>query len=196
MVLSASRDATAASTEARIGEILKRLREQHGLSLRTLASRAGFSASFLSQLENAQVSPSIASLERIAAELGVTLANLFEASQAPAAAVVRADARPGFTSSWSRARVESLTPAGERRPIEAVSVTLAPRGASGKHLTTHPTDQFAYVVNGPVTVFLGEERLSLNTGDAALIPRKAGHRWQNDGAAPAQVLLVSTRLSH
>jgi transcriptional regulator with XRE-family HTH domain len=196
MSVNATRDVATASTEARIGEILKQLREEHGMSLRALASRAGFSASFISQLENGQVSPSIASLDRIAAELGVTLANLFEASQAPVAAVVRADARPGFTSSWSRARVESLTPPGARRPLEAVSVTLAPRGASGKHLTTHPADQFAYVVKGPLTVFLGEERLTLDTGDSVLIPRKIGHRWQNDDSDAAQVLLVSTRLLH
>ena len=185
----------AVSTEARIGEVLKRLREQHGLSLRTLAGRAGFSASFLSQLENSQVSPSIASLDRIAAELGVTLADLFEASQEPVAAVVRATRRPGFTSSWSRARVESLVPAGERRPLEAVSVTLAPRGASGKHVTGHSTDQFAYVTKGPLTLFLGDDRLSLETGDSAIIPRRTPHRWHNDGAHAAQVLLVSTRLS-
>lgn len=195
MIAGATRDVGAGSTEARIGEILKRLRDQHGLSLRTLASRAGFSASFLSQLENGQVSPSLASLEKIAAELGVTLASLFEASQAPAPAVVRADDRPGFSSSWSRARIESLTPAGERRPLEAVSVTLEPRGASGKHLTTHPADQFAYVILGPLTVFLGTERLTLDSGDAVLIPRKTGHRWQNDGARAAEVLLVSIRLS-
>jgi transcriptional regulator with XRE-family HTH domain len=196
MPVHAIRDLSAPSTEARIGEVLKRLRDQHGLSLRTLATRAGFSASFLSQLENGQVSPSLASLDRIAAELGVTLAGLFEASQAPVAAVVRADARPGFTSSWSRARVESLTPSGERRPLEAVAVTLAPRGASGRDLAGHPTDQFAYVTKGPLTLFLGDDRLSLAAGDAAVIPRKSPHRWQNDGTAEAQVLLVSIRLSH
>jgi transcriptional regulator with XRE-family HTH domain len=196
MAVHALREASALSTEARIGEVLKRLREQHGLSLRTLATRAGFSASFLSQLEHGQVSPSIASLDRIAAELGVTLADLFEASQAPVAAVVRAAERPGFTSSWSRARVESLTPSGERRPLEAVAVALAPRGTSGKHAAGHPTDQFAYVLKGPLTLFLGDDRLSLQTGDAAIIPRKSPHKWQNDGTGSTQVLLVSIRLSH
>jgi transcriptional regulator with XRE-family HTH domain len=187
--------ASAPSAEARIGEVLKRLREQHGLSLRTLATKAGFSASFLSQLENGQVSPSIASLDKITGELGVTLADLFEATQAPVPAVVRSDARPGFTSSWSRARVESLTPSGERRPIEAVAVSLAPRGASGKDATVHPTDQFAYVLRGPLTLILGDDRLSLNAGDAAMIPRKTPHRWHNEGTGTAEVLLVSTRLS-
>jgi XRE family transcriptional regulator, regulator of sulfur utilization len=193
MSLHATREPAGQSKEARIGEILKRLREQLGFSLRTLAARAGFSASFLSQLENGQVSPSIASLDRIASELGVTLADLFEASQTPVASVVRAQDRPGFTSSWSRARIESLTPSGERRRLEAIAVTLAPRGTSGKHPTSHPTDQFAYVLTGPLTLILAEDHLSLGSGDTAVIPRKTPHRWLNEGPNATQVLLVSTR---
>lgn len=182
-------------TEVRVGEVLKRVREQHGLSLRTLATTIGFSASFLSQVENGQVSPSIASLSRIATELGLTLADLFEASQTPVASVVRATERRGFTSSWSHARIESLTPSSaERRPLEAVAVTLSPQGASGRHAAGHAVNQFAYVLQGPLTLFLEEERLSLTSGDAVVIPRKTPHRWENEGHASAQVLLVSVRL--
>jgi XRE family transcriptional regulator, regulator of sulfur utilization len=187
------RDASA--TETRIGEVIKRLRERHGLSLRTLAARSGFSASFLSQLENGQVSPSIASLEKLTSQLGVTLADLFEASQTPGAAVVRAGDRPGFTSSWSRARVESLIPSGGRRPLEAIAVTLSPRGASGRELTVHQADQFAYVLKGPLTLFLNADRLSLDTGDAAMIPRKTPYRWENGGTSLSEVILVSVRLT-
>ena len=142
-------DAVIRSTEARIGEVLRQLREKLGLSLRTLAAQAGFSASFMSQVENGQVSPSIASLEKIAGELGVSLADLFEASQTPTPAVVRGDARPGFTSMWSKARVELLTPSGERRAVAAVAVSLTPGGASGKHPSNHPTDQFAMYSPAP-----------------------------------------------
>lgn len=181
--------------EVRVGEILKRVREQHGLSLRTLAAKVGFSASFLSQVENGQVSPSLASLGRIAAEVGLTLADLFEASQAPSASVVRSHERQGFTSSWSKARVESLTAAtGERKPLEAIVVALSPQGASGKHVVAQAVDQFAYVLEGPVTLFLDERRLDLAGGDAVTIPRKTPHRWENEGTADAQVLLVSVRL--
>jgi transcriptional regulator with XRE-family HTH domain len=189
-------DAVIRSTEARIGEVLRQLREKLGLSLRTLAAQAGFSASFMSQVENGQVSPSIASLEKIAGELGVSLADLFEASQTPTPAVVRGDARPGFTSMWSKARVELLTPSGERRAVAAVAVSLTPGGASGKHPSNHPTDQFAYVLAGTIMLFMAEEEISLDAGDAVTIPRKTPHRWRNDGAVEAQVLLVSLRLFH
>lgn len=190
---AASSRAGQPSTEARIGEVIKRLRERSGLSLRTLATRVDFSASFLSQLENGQVSPSIASLERIVRELGVTLADLFEASQSPGAHIVRAASRPGFTSEWSRARVESLSVAGARAQLEAIAVTLDPRGASGKHATRHAMDHFAFVLEGTLTLLLDEERLELSTGDCILIPRRAAHRWVNTTSDTSQVLLVFAR---
>ncbi len=43
------------------------------MSVRMLAKQAGFSPSFMSQVENGQVSPSISSMEKIAAAVGVTL---------------------------------------------------------------------------------------------------------------------------
>ncbi len=47
------------------------------MSLRALADRVDFSASFLSQIENGQCSPSISSMEKIANALGVTLGQFF-----------------------------------------------------------------------------------------------------------------------
>jgi transcriptional regulator with XRE-family HTH domain len=181
------------SAELRLGNTLKARREELGLSLRTLATRAGFSASFLSQLETGQVSPSIASLGRIAAELGLTLAGLFAGSPGHSGAVVRADSREGFTSSWSRARLESLMPAGSgTRTLEAIGVTVQGGGCSGKHLTLHPTDQFVYVVKGSVTLFLNNEELRLAQGDATLVPKQVPHRWENSTRRPVEILLVSS----
>ena len=70
---------TLETVEQRIGSEAKRLRENAGLTLRTFAEQAGFSARFMLQLENGVVSPSIASLEKIAltqlSELGVESGN-------------------------------------------------------------------------------------------------------------------------
>jgi transcriptional regulator with XRE-family HTH domain len=174
---------------------LKIHREKSGLSLRTLARRAGFSSSFLSQLENGQVSPSIGSLERIANELHLTLSDLFEATQ-PVPAVVRAGRRPGFNSKWSRGRVESLIHADISRTFDAVAVTLEPKGTSGGHPTTRSSDQFAYMLAGTLRLFLGDEVVNLRKGDAIVVPNRVPHRWENAGRVPAQVLLLSIRLAN
>lgn len=51
------------------GALIRDFREHRCLSVRTLAARAGFSPSFLAQVENGLASPSIASLEKIVAAL-------------------------------------------------------------------------------------------------------------------------------
>lgn len=184
---------TVETAEQRLGPELKRLREEAGISLRTLADRAGFSPSFISQLENGQVSPSIASLEQIAATLNVTLADFFATPQTSEVVVVRADARPSFRSSWSRARIASLIPAGKGQPLEAMMVTIEAGGSSGKQASGVASDQFAVVFSGQPTLTLADDTLELDLGDAVLIRAKTPHRWQNRQRTPAQVLLVSPR---
>jgi transcriptional regulator with XRE-family HTH domain len=63
--------------EQSVGGALRRLRKESRVSVRMLASKCGFSPSFISQVELGQASPSIASLDRIALALGGRWANSF-----------------------------------------------------------------------------------------------------------------------
>ena len=47
-----------------IGEHIRRLRLEHRLSVRAFAAQTGFSPSFISQLENGQVTPSLVKRRR------------------------------------------------------------------------------------------------------------------------------------
>lgn len=192
-MISKRSPAAADTIEERIGPELKRLREAAGISLRTLADRAGFSPSFISQVETGQASPSIASLAQIAATLDVTLADFFAAPDSANVVVVRADARPSFRSSWSRARIDSLIPPGTGHPIEAIMVTTEPGGSSGKHAAGVTNDQLAVVFSGQLTLTLAEDTLDLETGDAVLISARTPHHWHNRKRTAAQVLFVSSR---
>ena len=193
--MPAKREGSVQETvEQRIGPELKRLRERAGLSVRALAEQAGFSASFISQLENGVVSPSIASLEKIASMLGVTLGDLFTASEATDVAVVRADVRPSFRSSWSKARIEAVMPFSAGRRLEAMMVTLEPGGTSGKRPTSGALDQLAVIFEGQLTLTLSGEQIELNRGDAVLIRARAPRQWHNTGIILAQVLIVSSRV--
>jgi transcriptional regulator with XRE-family HTH domain len=181
--------------EQRIGPELKRLRERAGMSVRSLAERAGFSASFISQLENGQVSPSIASLGRIAAILRVSLADLFTPHEDEGITLVRTGARPGFRSWWSRARIDGLTPVAAPHQIEALLVTLEPGGSSGKRPAAAATEQFVLVFEGRIGLETDDGTFELARGDAAFIPARIAHRFLNATEAVAQVLLVSPRAS-
>jgi len=175
-----------------VGDLVRRLRDERGLSLRALATATGFSPSFLSQLENGQVSPSIASMERIANTLGVTLGAFFASlGSSEAGVVVRVADRAQLPSQWSHAVMEALSPMRRGRLIEPLLITLEPGGRSGKHPTAQPREEFAFVLEGEVELALGPDTFRLATGDAVTILRGELRRWSNNGAAVARVLVVA-----
>lgn len=180
-------------SQERVAETVRTLREAKGLSVRTLAASAGFSPSFISQVENGQASPSISSLERIASVLGVTLAEFFSDSAPTPAKVVRASGRQELTSQWSRAQLEALGPVGASHKLESVMLTLEPGGLSGKHPATYGRETFVMVFEGEVTLTMGSEEHQLRRGDAVTLPPDMVHRWENPSSAPVRLIMVSAR---
>lgn len=61
----------------RIGKLIKALRENAELTQEQLAKKAGVNHSYISLLETGQRMPTVKTADKIAAALGVTLADLF-----------------------------------------------------------------------------------------------------------------------
>jgi len=180
-----------APVELNLGERLRQLRTERRLSVRTLAARSGFSPSFVSQVELNHASPSIASLGRLAAALGVTLSDFFQAADTPGPVFARAAHRPRLTSWWSRARIEALSAAGAGNPFQAVLITLSAGGASGRRPQPQSGPRFAVVVEGRVQLTLGEQTHLLAVSDAVTFNGEVPHRWKNADTRPARLLIVS-----
>jgi transcriptional regulator with XRE-family HTH domain len=174
-----------------VGDLVRRLREQRGLSLRALAGATEFSPSFISQLENGQVSPSIASMERISNTLGVTLGEFFASlGSVEGGVIVRASDRTQLPSQWSHATLEALSPMNRGRLIEPILITLEPGGRSGKHPSAQPREEFAFVLEGEVELTLGPDTFQLKAGDAVTILRGELRRWTATSSV-ARVLVVA-----
>jgi transcriptional regulator with XRE-family HTH domain len=173
--------------------MLRQHREKIGLSVRSLATRAGFSPSFISQVENGIASPSIGSLEKIAACLQVTLAELFHERDGFASTVVRAKNRPRLESGWSQAEIESLgsDPASRLDPL---LITLQPGGASGKKGHAINREQFVFIVSGQVILTMNEIEQELSTGDAVTVRSHTAALWVNLSKRPVQLLFISPNL--
>ena len=183
----------ASLKQQRVGEHVRRLRVQAGISLRTLARQTGFSASFLSQVENGQVSPSISSMEKIAAALGASLGEFFAAAAGgEGGLVVRAADRQAMSSGWSKADIEALSVGRSTARLEAILVTLQPGGRSGRHPYPHPREEFAFVVQGEVMLNLGPEEHRLRRGDAAAILPGELRLWRNEARSPARIMIVTS----
>jgi transcriptional regulator with XRE-family HTH domain len=62
----------------RLGEHLRRLREQSGQSQDTLANRCGLHRTYVGAVERGERNPTVLSLKRYAEGLGVSIADLVE----------------------------------------------------------------------------------------------------------------------
>src|SRR6188472_751175 len=67
---------------------------------------------------------------------------------------------------------------------------IAPGDATTWHIH-HAEDETFYVVEGTLTVRVGEERFTVGTGGYAFGPRGIPHGFRNAGAIPARVLLMA-----
>lgn len=178
------------SASVRVGLRLRELRLARGMSVRSLSEGAGFSPSFVSQVENGQASPSIVSLDRLAKTLGVALSAFFPEETVPAT-VIRKDDRRRIVSDWSRATLESLALQEAGAPVDAILLTLGGGGRSGSSAQTRSFGIFAYLLLGQVELVIAEDSFSLGPGDAVTIPANTPHLWVNNRLDPAELILVS-----
>jgi transcriptional regulator with XRE-family HTH domain len=178
-------------SSVKVGERIRQLRLDLGMSARTLASNTGFSPSLISQVEHGLVTPSIGSLERIALALGVSLGKFFAEPDTHAVGLVRADLRQKLISTWSPVTIEALGPMDGSTKLEPVMITMAPGGRSGKYPTAHFRERFALVLEGEVSLTLEDEVLTLGTGDAITFTSAKQHQWENTGVGPAKLIIVA-----
>ena len=174
-----------------VGERIRQLRLGLGMSVRALAAKTGFSPSLISQAENNQVTPSIGSLERIAMALGVSLGKFFAEPETSPVRLVQASVRPKLTSTWSPVSIEALSPLDEAGKLEPIMLTMEPGGRSGKFPAAPGGEKFALVVEGEVTLTLGDEVHVLRKADAITFIPTTSYEWTNISSGPTQVVIVT-----
>jgi transcriptional regulator with XRE-family HTH domain len=177
-----------------IGEHIRRLRSDRRVSVRAFAAETGFSASFISQLENGQVAPSLGSLHKIAETLGVTLGEFFAAAETgEEPLIVRTEERHRLDSTWTDAHIEALGPMKQGHKLEPMIAVFGPGGKSGKRPHDQAREEFAFVIRGQVTLTLADEENTLRAGDAVTLPARAPRLWENRTKEIAEILMVSSR---
>jgi transcriptional regulator with XRE-family HTH domain len=171
-----------------LGERLRAIRQLRRKTLKEVASAAGISESFLSQLERGRTNATIATLQRLSTALGIEVSDLF-ATNAARPRVLRRDAREFIA--WGRlGRKALLTP----KPFHSLEVVVArfdPGGSTGDEPYTHgESEELLIVIEGEVHVQLGADVYTVSAGDSVHYESSTPHRVANHGDEPAEVLFV------
>jgi len=181
-----------------LGLRLKTLRLQKGLTLRELARQAGCSASFISQLELNQASPTIANFEKICTALKMSLVDVLREEphlQEPIQVPLDSEDHP-LAMFWQRARLRHLLPHDAPKPFTALQLTMDVDGETPPRSSRRSFNELAIVLKGNVELIVGEKVFSLEPCTAIYFDLGMVHQWRNVGANVAEVLMVHPYVFH
>jgi transcriptional regulator with XRE-family HTH domain len=172
----------------RIGEKLRRLRMENGLTQEELANRAYLTKGFISQLERDLTSPSIATLRSILDVLGLDLADFFR--DMPQEKVVRRkNTRVLSSVSTEDCQIYFLLPEAMGRLMDPVLVNLRQGGRMPED-RSHEGEEFGFVLKGVITLWLGGDSYTLSKGDSFYFKSSLSHWVENSGKGSASILWI------
>lgn len=180
----------------KLGLRLRELRKQKGLSLRVVAENAQISESFLSQVELARASPSVASLRRICQALGESMGSLFSDSNESSLEddVVRVrDRRRVVRPDGS---IDYLLTPKKSEKLQVHQTLIRAGRTSGPELYSHAGDEECVIVlEGSLTLRVADRTHVLAAGDSVLLDPKNGHGFSNPSNQDTTVLWIITPAS-
>lgn len=176
-----------------LGEKIKHTRNKKGLSLRDLAEVLELSASFLSQIEQGKASPSIENLKKIANALDVRVSYLIEDEETKKDMVVtRKNDRDIVESLDSKTKIALLTSNDIDKNMEPIYYEIEPNGQSGRNYYHHIGEEFVYIIEGTLDVYINDTMYNLYEGDSMYFKSNQKHKFKNNSDKKVKALWVVT----
>lgn len=175
-----------------IGKKIKQRRLSLKKRLKDVAEDSGLSISYLSQVERGVNAISLYALERVAQALGVKTGYFLDAPSSFDACLMRNYQR-GYIyaqGSYFYQRLDNQEPEYALYPIEVTVLPFDPKKPS--QAQPHQGEEFIYVLEGVLTVILGDQTYELNPGDAMHYLSTVPHDWRNYSGRVVRLLSVNT----
>jgi transcriptional regulator with XRE-family HTH domain len=170
-----------------IGEKIRKLRIERGLTQEELADRAELSKGFISQVERDLTSPSISTLEDVLTCLGTDLSTFFSEKTAPKIVFseddyfVKDDERHGSSIEW-------IVPNAQKNAMEPVLLKV---DAGGRTIPDNPHEgeELGYVLRGRIELHLGSAEYEVKKGETFYMLPEEEHFISSEKGA--EVIWVS-----
>ncbi len=172
-----------------VGVRLRQLREERGLSIRALARQSGLSANALSLIERGRSSPSVSTLYKVAAAMGVPITTFFQTAP-EMHDVVHLKAGERTRVPFTRGLVEGLGGEQFSGRVEPFALTLENGANSGPQPILHTGHEFVICLRGQLEYQVEDEIFLLEAGDTLLFAAHRQHRWRNPGPLVTSAIFV------
>jgi transcriptional regulator with XRE-family HTH domain len=175
----------------RIGERIKRKREQLNLQLNDLARRVGVSSSALSQIENSKAFPSIITLKSIAENLHTTVGDLIGENETSGKnPVIRKEEMRFVDSNVSGTTLYLLSNHDVNKIMDTYYLKFVKDSDSLGFFTEYNGQVFSHLISGALTYILEGKNHELKAGDSIYFNAKALDKVVNNLKKKAEVLWI------
>ncbi|EAU9592728.1 XRE family transcriptional regulator [Salmonella enterica] len=163
-----------------VSQRIKQFRSQKKMSLDELARRSGVSKGMLVEIEGCKANPSIALLCKIAAAMGVSVADFVNVASEPMVHLIDRDAIPVLWRGEKGGSAKLMAGTSEPDMLELWQWIMHP----GEQFESagHPTDtcELLFVNQGTLTLTVDGRRFIIREGCSAVARTDMPHAYIND----------------
>jgi len=176
-----------------IGNKIKLLRQSKGMTLKDLSVEVGLSIGFFSQLERGLTSVAIDCLSKIADVLGVELTYFFSSPKEKEDIVIKSYEQEVSQIINSNIIYYNLSTKLNSSNILPKLVQVLPHeGTEEIEKYRHEGEEFIYVLEGILTLYIDHQKHILYPGDSVHFDSMLEHNWVNTTNMNTKFLVVNT----
>lgn len=182
--------------EMKLGEKVRGLRQEQRLTLQALADITGLSKPLLSQIENDQVTPPIATLLKIAKGLKVGIHYFFEeATDRQKFVLTRGEPTVGSQRRAGKDTAQGymykpLAPGMREKKVEPFLIEFEQREWDTSLFYSHEGVEFLYILEGELEFHYADEVMRLTPGDSIYYESSEPHGYVSVGEIRARAVAV------
>lgn len=176
-----------------IGMEIKKLRTEKGITLKELSEKAELSVGFISQLERGLTTIAVDSLEKLANTLGVHLTYFFDYPIKRKDIVLRSYEQEIVDAVEGGFIKYSLSTDLEKKQLVPRLIEILPQRKNEEILSyEHEGEEFIYVLEGILTVYINNKRHEVYPGDSVHMESSIAHNWANYTNKKVKLIAVNT----
>ncbi|MBS0126599.1 helix-turn-helix domain-containing protein [Thetidibacter halocola] len=174
----------------RLADRLAQLRAAEGWTLDQLAARSGVSRAALSRLENAEVSPTVDVIARLADAHGMALSQLLSQVEEAEPGHIRRDDQPSLRDEATGVRHRVLSPPAASFALHIEEITLPPDRELAQQQGSLPGQERQIVMlSGYMTAIVEDSPQALGPGDVLRFRQYGATRFVTEKGQGARFLL-------
>lgn len=173
-----------------IGSKIREARLRQNMSQKELADKVGLTPSFISQLENNQISPSLNSFLLLCSSLGVSPGLFLDGDHQDMSRwfISRHDVQARAVA-LAEGVTSSLVLDDERFSVRMI--VFAPNAELNRHFSAHGKPELFHVAEGILHVTVGGKEQKLIAGDSISITDQIPSAWRSEGGEAARLMAVA-----